>query len=305
MHIRRNRERRPRSSAGTVEAPSEARRPTSSCRTSQPGWKQPRLSALARGFGTSFDGVPHPEDPSLEPYDDPDFSYPAFWKGREYEHGAELAALRTLLGDKRFALAADIGGGYGRLTPFLSRYAEKVLLIEPSVVQRTIARRQLPGNVDIRDGSASCTGMPEAHCDLVTMVRVMHHLPGADESIAEIRRVLKPGGFLVLEFANSLHAKARLQRAFRFKRTPIEPVRVNRSENSGVPFVNHHPKAVYELLKRQEFVIEKVLSVSNLRSAALKAALPLTVMLKVESATQAVLGHVHFGPSMFVLARRM
>lgn len=289
MHIRQNRERRPKPS----------------CRTSRSGWKQPLVGPLVRGFDTSFDGVPHPDDSSLEHYDDPNFSYPAFWEGRDYEHQAELIALRTLLGDKRFTLAVDVGGGYGRLTSFLSHNAEKVLLIEPSVVQRRIARRQVPENVDIRDGSASHTGMPEAHCDLVTMVRVMHHLPVADESIAEIHRVLKPGGFLVLEFANSLHAKSRLKRALHFRRTPIEPVRVSGSGNPGVPFVNHHPKAVYDVLTRRGFFIERVLSVSNLRSTALKAALSLRVMLKIESATQALLGHAHFGPSIFVLARRM
>ena len=262
------------------------------------------LRPLCRVLAKSVHRFPHCERTPVQDYDDPNFSYPGFWQGRKYEHEAELTALRALLGGKRFRLAADIGGGFGRLSSFLSQRSDAVVLVEPSVVQRRLAERQVPENVRVCAGSASQTGLPDGCCDLVAMVRVMHHLPDPKASIAEIRRILKPGGFLVLEFANSLHAKSRLKRVVRFGRTPLGPVRVGGSRKTNVPFVNHHPKTVRSALVREGFIIEAVLSVSNLRSATLKKVLPVAVMLWIESATQHILGPLHFGPSVFVLARR-
>ncbi|MDE2173494.1 MAG: class I SAM-dependent methyltransferase [Patescibacteria group bacterium] len=244
-------------------------------------------------------------DPPTQYYDDPTFSYPAFWHGREYEHEAELMALRTLFGPRRFSVAVDIGGGFGRLAPLLKQYARTLILVEPSEVQRSFARQHTSGEVSIYSGTASHTGLPDKYCDLVVMVRVLHHILEPKEAIAEIRRILKPGGLLALEFANSTHAKSRIKQGVRLHRITAEPVRVNGTGDMRVPFVNHHPKAVYHALIQQGFVIEEVLSVSNMRSTLLKKLLPLSVLLWIERAMQRPLGRAHFGPSVFVLARRM
>ncbi|MBU6141738.1 methyltransferase domain-containing protein [Patescibacteria group bacterium] len=238
-------------------------------------------------------------------YDDPDFSYPAFWHGREYEHQAEVMAIRRLVGQKKFKSAVDIGGGFGRLTSFLSHIAQTVTLVEPSEVQRLLAQRAVGKSVTIAAGSAAHTGLPDASCDLVVIVRVMHHLPEPEESIAEIFRILKPGGFLVLEFANSQHIKSRLKRGMRLQRTPLAPVKVNDAAAEGeVPFVNHHPQTIYRALAHQGFVIEKKLSVSNMRSQFLKKILSLGALLRIEGSTQRMLSWFHFGPSIFVLAKK-
>ncbi|MDE1925072.1 MAG: class I SAM-dependent methyltransferase [Patescibacteria group bacterium] len=244
------------------------------------------------------------EEKSTLYYDDPGFSYPAFWHGREYEHLAELMALRTLLGARRFMAAVDIGGGFGRLATFLSNYARAVTLIEPSGVQRSLAMRLAASNIKILKGSASHTGLPEASCDLAVMVRVMHHIPSPKESIAEVRRILKPGGLFVLEFANSQHAKSRLRRGMKLEHASFMPVEVNGTNENEVPFVNHHPQAMYSTLIHQGFVIEQILSVSNVRSPLLKRLLPLRILVWIEALTQRLLSHLHFGPSIFVLTRK-
>ncbi len=245
------------------------------------------------------------KEPFTQYYDDPEFSYPDFWHGRDYEHGAELLALRALLGTRKFLSAVDIGGGFGRLVPFLFRHAQEVVLVEPSEIQRELAKQITSNRLTIKDGSASNTGLPDAYCDLAVMVRVMHHLPQPKESIAEVRRILKPGGYLVLEFANSLHAKSRLKRAVRFERVPLTPVRVNDSGDVSVPFVNHHPRTVYNALTHHGFVIERMLSVSNIRSPLLKKFLSPSLLALLERIMQRPLARIHFGPSIFVLARRL
>lgn len=244
------------------------------------------------------------EKPLKPYYDDPGFSYPAFWHGREYEHLSELMALRTFIGARQFVSAVDIGGGFGRLATFLSHYARTVTLVEPSGVQRSLAKRVAPSNVKITEGSASHTGLPNACCDLAVMVRVMHHIPDPKESIAEIRRILKPGGLFVLEFANSRHFKSRWKRDASQRHKSLAPVPVNGSSVGGVPFVNHHPQAMYNALIFQGFVIERVLSVSNMRSPILKRLLPMRVLLWIEGLTQHIFSRFYFGPSIFIRARK-
>src|SRR3972149_7537849 len=76
-------------------------------------------------------------------YDDPAFSYEGYWSGRGYEQQAEIMALKRLLLGQKFYRAADIGGGFGRLTGLLKQYSRQTMLIEPSVKQRRLARKYL------------------------------------------------------------------------------------------------------------------------------------------------------------------
>jgi SAM-dependent methyltransferase len=78
-------------------------------------------------------------------YNDPMFNYAQFWTGRDYEHHAELAALRRLLAGRRYRHAADIGGGFGRLAVILTEYAARVTLVDPSTQQLELSREIFPG----------------------------------------------------------------------------------------------------------------------------------------------------------------
>ena len=235
-------------------------------------------------------------------YNDPGFSYPAFWANREYEHEAEILAIQRLLGEIRVDTAVDIGGGFGRLVGCLSIYARRVIVVEPSDVQRKLAESFAP-NAIIKDGHAGATGLPIKSCDLVVMLRVAHHLPDLQDGIDEMYRILKPGGFLILEFANSNHFKSRLRHYFRLGSVPLTPIQVNAQE-MDIPFVNHHPSTVKKALQREGFVILKTLSVSNFRSTFLKKVLPVRTLLAWEGMSQRLLALIHFGPSIFILARR-
>jgi SAM-dependent methyltransferase len=242
-------------------------------------------------------------------YDDPTFSYDQYWLGRDYEHQSELIAIGRLLKSRHFQNAADIGGGYGRLTAFLTPFAKKSILIEPSLKQRQIAKNFLKGfkNISIDSGTTQHTKLSDASMDLVLVVRVMHHLPDPNSSLHEFNRILKPGGILVLEFANSLHFKARI--ASFFSGQPILPTPLDKRSNSSIrhhsiAFVNHYPNTVFKLLDRSGFVIDQYLSVSNLRSPFLKKYVPMKILLTLENFLQNSLAHIFFGPSIFVLAHK-
>src|SRR5476651_2614197 len=81
-------------------------------------------------------------------YDDPKYNYQDYWTGREYEHAAEEMAIKRLLKGQHFANAVDVGGGYGRLSKFLTNFADKVTLAEPSQQQLDIARIYLKNAPD-------------------------------------------------------------------------------------------------------------------------------------------------------------
>jgi len=242
-------------------------------------------------------------------YDDPTFSYDRYWMGRDYEHGAEVLAISRLLKNQHFSQSADIGGGYGRLTAFLMPFSQKAILIEPSLKQRQLAKNYLKGlsNIAIQAGSTQHTGLPDTSVDLVVVVRVMHHLPDPISSLSEINRILKPGGTLILEFANSLNFKSRIKSFFLGQ--PILPTPLDRRSNASIrhhsiAFVNHHPDTVFKLLNKTGFLIDNYLSVSNLRSPLLKKYLPQKMLLAVEKFFQTSLAHFFFGPSIFVLAHK-
>ena len=242
-------------------------------------------------------------------YDDPALSYADYWNGRGYEHAAEVIAIRRLLHDRQFAWALDIGGGYGRLSVVLAEYADKVTLVDPSSQQLELGRVFLAPYpaIDRRRMVASQLDFPDSSVDLVAMIRVLHHLPDPAAEIAEMTRVLRPGGYAIVEAANSAHAINRASYLARRTRPPLASVDLRSPEarlSGGIPFVNHHPDTIARELKAAGLHIRDVLSVSNLRSPLIKRATPERLMLAAERAVQARFARICFGPSMFYFLQK-
>lgn len=237
-------------------------------------------------------------------YNDPSHNYQDYWHGREYEHAAEEMAIKRLLRGKKFDNAVDVGGGYGRLSKYLTKFAKKVTLAEPSQQQLDIAKMYLSDTpqVDRKLLQAADLKMADGAADLVLVVRVLHHLPDPVPEFNEIARVLKSGGTFILEFANDAHFLNRLRYGVRGKKVPRVPVDI-RSEknkkNGEIAFVNHHPKTILKMLDEAGFELEAVLSGSNLRSPTLKKVLGKKPLLAVESIMQPLLAPVYFGPSIW------
>ncbi|RTK93748.1 class I SAM-dependent methyltransferase [Candidatus Saccharibacteria bacterium] len=250
-----------------------------------------------------------PKAKKANQYDDPSFNYLNYWDGRDYENAAEQIALKRLLKGMRFKHAADIGGGYGRLCVFLKDYASKVTLAEPSQQQLDIGKEFLQGhkNIDMVLTQSDDLKLKDKSVDLITVIRVMHHLPDPSKSFAEFKRVLSDDGILILEIANNAHALNRVRYALKGKGIPKDPVDIRSSKNRNdkeIAFVNHNPKTVIKQLAHEGLKVEKVLSVSNLRSPALKKVVPQAVMLNLEKAMQKPLAKSFFGPSTFLLIKK-
>src|SRR5690242_20108837 len=126
-------------------------------------------------------------------YNDPAFNYVHYWQGRDYEHQAEVMALRRLLRGRRFSHAVDVGGGYGRLSVVLSEFADKVTLVDPSAQQLELSWQILPEGsaVDRQLMDAANLEFPDHSADLVTLIRVLHHLPDPAAELSELVRILR------------------------------------------------------------------------------------------------------------------
>lgn len=246
---------------------------------------------------------------AADQYDNGDYNYLTYWDNRAYEHASEEMAIKRLLNGKHFKTAADIGGGYGRLCIFLRNYADKVTLAEPSKKQLEIADQYLKEHPEIDRvlTQADDIKLADKSQDLITMIRVMHHLPDPSAEFKELHRVLADDGYLLLELANYAHGRNRLKHIVRFKPLPTEPIDIRSKENQNPnepAFVNHNPKTVVKQLAHAGFKVEKVLSVSNLRSPGLKKVIPRGIMLSLEKFLQGTLAKTYFGPSVFFLIKK-
>ena len=124
--------------------------------------------------------------------------------------------------------------------------------------------------------------------------------------LAELRRVLRPGGTAIIEVANVAHAVNRVRHLVRRERLPLTALDIRSAksrERGGIPFVNHHPATIMSQFQAAGLNVVRVLSVSNLRHPVFKKVLPGRAILVAERTAQVGLARIRFGPSLFFLLR--
>jgi SAM-dependent methyltransferase len=90
----------------------------------------------------------------------------------------------------------DLGAGTGKFTPLLTATGPSVIAIEPVAAMRAELCKALP-EVAALAGRAEAMPLPDASGDVVVCAQVFHWFASA-AALAEIRRVLRPGGRLGL-----------------------------------------------------------------------------------------------------------
>lgn len=106
---------------------------------------------------------------------------------------AALDVLHDVL--KPGVVVADIGSGTGISSRWLLQRASRVYGVEPNREMRECAGAPT-GFISV-DGTAETTGLPDASVDVVVCATAFHWFR-VDEARAEFRRILKPGGQVVL-----------------------------------------------------------------------------------------------------------
>lgn len=239
------------------------------------------------------------------------YNYLDFWLGRQYEDEADKMAVSCLLskipGSSRHLI--DVGAGIGRMVPLYEGRCEKFILLDSSAHQLSEAKniRPLSPKGSTLIGNGENIPLPDGEMDTALCVRMFHHILNPANIIEEINRVLKTGGYLILEIPNKIHFKNRLSAlAKRDKREMSSDTPLNHAKDEeDIAFVNHNPQTIMDLLGSNGFEILEVLSVSNFRSPFLKKCLPTTFLILLEKMTQKPLAHFWFGPSLYFFARKV
>src|SRR3989344_3743876 len=242
------------------------------------------------------------------------YDYPSYWEGRDYEHKSEVIALKSFLEKiKSIDTILDIGAGYGRLSPLYLFRSKKIILSDPSAKLLKIARNiSISKKVKYIQSKLENLNskIKKGSVDVILLIRVLHHIKDLDEAFFTFNRLIKKGGYLILEYPNKKHLKATFLQLFKGNITfPFDifpkDLRSKKSiRKNDLPFVNYHPDFIKELLKNYGFKIVESRSVSNIRSPYLKKKIPLEVLLFFEKCLQNILSYINFGPSIFILAKK-
>ncbi len=121
---------------------------------------------------------------------------------------AEWDAMRTTLFGARADLSAalalldptmivgDLGCGTGALSAALAPHVAHVHAIDASPEMLSTAHARLAGvrNITVAHGAIESLPLPNASLDAAVLLLVLHHVADPARALAEVRRVLKPNG---------------------------------------------------------------------------------------------------------------
>jgi SAM-dependent methyltransferase len=105
-----------------------------------------------------------------------------------------------LVGDADGLRVLDAGCGPGLLASELVAAGATVTAFDASPRLVTLAGERLDGRADVRvwDLGSPLTWLPDGSVDVAVLALVIHHLARRDVALAELFRVLRPGGALVV-----------------------------------------------------------------------------------------------------------
>ena len=201
------------------------------------------------------------------------------------------------------------------MVPYYNFRAKTVILTDPSAGLLSQARNLLSNYKNINFIQSKIENFDSkfraSTFDLAIMIRVMHHVTNPRVIIKKVARILKPQGYFIFEFANKVHFKNVFKNALHGNLTYMADITPEDRRSSKMikrgtlPFVNYHPDEIKEVFKKNGFKILEVMSVSNIRSPFLKKYLPLSLLVNIENLLQKPLSYLNFGPSIFILARKV
>ncbi|HEX8246442.1 MAG TPA: metalloregulator ArsR/SmtB family transcription factor [Longimicrobium sp.] len=111
---------------------------------------------------------------------------------------ADLLALLGLL-DPAWTVG-DLGCGTGQVSESLAPFVRRLVAVDSSAAMLGAARKRLAGveNVEVRAGELEALPVGDGELDAALLFLVLHYVPEPAAALAEARRVLRPGGVLLV-----------------------------------------------------------------------------------------------------------
>jgi len=128
-----------------------------------------------------------------------------------FRYRDHLAVTEMPLGAVRDLALLEVGSGAGAHSALFARHGARVTAVDLTEerARATQAKLELLGASDCRAFQADAENLPfaDASFDIVYSNGVLHHTPDTARAIAELHRVLKPGGLgvVMLYCKDSLH----------------------------------------------------------------------------------------------------
>ena len=90
----------------------------------------------------------------------------------------------------------DLGCGTAQVSDLIAPHVARVIAVDGSTDMVQAARKRLKGltHVDVRRGDMEALPIDDDQLDAAVVALVLHHVPDPARAIAEVCRVLKPGG---------------------------------------------------------------------------------------------------------------
>ena len=126
----------------------------------------------------------------------------SYEEGQTYVVGPDVVerVQRAVTGAVPPGDVVEFGCGTGLYTRVVARRCANVIAIDRSAPMVAAALEALAGvpNVVVRTADATATGLPGGSADAVVAVNLLHIVPDPGAVLAEARRVLRPGGLLIV-----------------------------------------------------------------------------------------------------------
>ena len=95
---------------------------------------------------------------------------------------------------------ADLGCGTGEVSAAIAPFVKSVVAIDGSAAMLNAAKRRLQAfdNVELKRGDLEAMPLVNGQVDAATLMLVLHHVADPSKALAEVARILKPGGLALI-----------------------------------------------------------------------------------------------------------